>query len=142
MTKQKNQKQGTTNIGDETIGSRLTQARVNCGFSQSGLARETGIAQTQISAWEADKRRINVDALATLATKFCVSADELLGITPTQDKRTGSPHRRILRRVERIYDLPQSTQSLVLRSLELMIEGGSQRISVRGQPLAKRQKKK
>jgi len=140
MTKKKKSKQDTANAGGETIGSRLTQARVNCGFSQSGLARETGIAQTQISAWEADKRRINVGALATLATTLNVSTDELLGIKPAQDKRTVSPHRRILRHVEKICDLPQSTQAHVLRSLELMIEGGAKRISVRGQPLAKRQK--
>ena len=142
MASKKRLEKDATSAGGETLGSRLAQIRATNGYSQAGLARETCIAQNLISDWETGKRRINVDALATLAMKFHVSADELLGITPLRHRNAVPPRRRILRRVERIYDLPQATQDLVLRSLELMIEGGAGRIPVRGQPLAKRSSKK
>lgn len=127
---------------NESLGTRLARARATRGYSQSGLARETGIRQSLISDWETGKRRINVNALATLAMKLHVSADELLGIKPLLDKRAVPPRLRILRRVEKIYELPRATQDLVLRSLELMIEGGFGRIPARDKSRALREQRK
>lgn len=142
MAGKKRLKKDGTNASSETIGSRLAQARANRGFTQSGVSRMVGVPQNMISEFERDCRRVNVEVLAKLAMALNVSADELLGIKPLLDKRAVPPRLRILRRVEKIYELPRATQDLVLRSLELMIEGGFGRIPAREKGRAVQAQKK
>jgi len=118
------EKQDSSKERGDTLGARLAKARTEKGFTQSGLSREIGIPQNLISQYETHKKRLYADVLARLAMKLNVSTDELLGTKPVLDKRAVPPRLRILRRLEKIYELPPATQVHVLRCLDLLIEGG------------------
>jgi transcriptional regulator with XRE-family HTH domain len=108
----------------KTLGARLAAARKAKGYTQAGLARQLGIPQALISQYESHKKRLYADTLARLAVALDVSADELLSLKRTAAPRGVPPRLRILRRLERIYELPPGTQEKVLRCLDLLIEGG------------------
>ena len=109
----------------DTLGERLARARKGKGYTQAGLAREIGIPQNLISEYETGKKRLYADTLARLAATLDVSADELLGLSRRgPGPRAVPPRLRILRRLEKIAELPAATQGHVLRCLDLLIEGG------------------
>lgn len=54
------------------------QREVN-GYSQSKLARETGLKQQMISWWEAGKGLPNIDFCVQLADFYGITLDELVG---------------------------------------------------------------
>jgi transcriptional regulator with XRE-family HTH domain len=51
----------------EGIGSRIAEARLAAGFSQSAFARETGFALKTISSWENNLRHPKMANLHRLA---------------------------------------------------------------------------
>ncbi len=58
--------------------------------------------------------------IVRLAVALGVSADELLGIEPLP-KRSASPNRRILRRLEQIEKLPKRDQDAILRTIDAFL---------------------
>lgn len=60
-------------------GEALKYQREINGYSQSELARKTGLKQQMISYWEANKGLPNVDFCVQLADFYGISVDELIG---------------------------------------------------------------
>lgn len=60
------------------------QREIN-GYSQSEVARKTGLKQQMISHWEANKSLPNIDFCVTLADFYGITVDELIG-RDTQNK--------------------------------------------------------
>ena len=54
------------------------QREIN-GYSQSSLAKATGISLQNISLWEAGKNLPNIDFCVRLADFYGISLDELVG---------------------------------------------------------------
>lgn len=54
------------------------QREIN-GYSQSDLAKATGISQPMISIWEAGKSLPNIEFCVKLADFYGISLDELIG---------------------------------------------------------------
>jgi transcriptional regulator with XRE-family HTH domain len=74
----------------ETLGVRLRARREQAGFSQTEVARQTGIIQRDISLLERGKKHaLWADTLLRLATALGCSTDYLLGLSddPTPAKR-------------------------------------------------------
>lgn len=63
-----------------TFGQRLKFAREAQGWSQSELARQTSLAQAQVSRMEAGLAVPKAPILVRLATSLSVSTDYLLGL--------------------------------------------------------------
>lgn len=61
-----------------TLGGKITGLRRSAGLTQRALAKQTGVAQSTISAAERDQRTPDLDTLKTLAAAFGVSAAEIL----------------------------------------------------------------
>lgn len=61
------------------IGEALKYQREINGYSQSKVARETGISQQNISSWESDKQEPSITFCIKLANFYGVSLDELVG---------------------------------------------------------------
>src|SRR5258708_783687 len=61
-----------------TIGFRLKSARTMRGYTLRQVANEIGIAPIQLSQYERDIRKPNIDNLIDLAVFYCVMVDELL----------------------------------------------------------------
>ena len=60
-------------------GEALKYQREINGYSQSELARKTGLRQQMISYWEANKGLPNIDFCVQLADFYGISLDELIG---------------------------------------------------------------
>ena len=60
-------------------GEALKYQREINGYSQSELARKTGLKQQRISYWEANKGLPNIDFCVQLADFYGISLDELVG---------------------------------------------------------------
>lgn len=67
-------------------GEALKQQRQLNGYTQERLAKETGIVQPNISAWENNIYTPSIDFLVQLADFYGITLDELVG----RDSRTGS----------------------------------------------------
>lgn len=63
----------------ESLGSRLREARKNAGISQTQVSKLTGIAQNVLSDYEHDLHEPKPSRLQTLAELYAVSVDWLLG---------------------------------------------------------------
>lgn len=70
-------KQTATPI-DVEIGTRLRQARIKCGLTQTDLAKAAGISFQQIQKYERGANRLTLSTLALLRPVLGVEAFELL----------------------------------------------------------------
>lgn len=62
-----------------SFGQRLRELRVAAGLSQLALAKKSGLAQTNISGWEAGRSAPLVTVLPALAAALGCDAADLLG---------------------------------------------------------------
>ena len=60
-------------------GEALKYQREINGYSQSELAKRTGLKQQMISWWEANKGLPNIDFCVILADFYGITVDELIG---------------------------------------------------------------
>jgi transcriptional regulator with XRE-family HTH domain len=69
-----------------TFGQRFRTARLERNLTQYGASElifGTRERQAEISRWEADKQKPGIEALALVAERFNISADELIGVSRT-----------------------------------------------------------
>ena len=114
-----------------TIGSRIRLERLRKGVSQAELARNTGIAQANISKIESGKQ----DILVSTLLQICAA----LGIRPATVFETKPRHRQKLTRsrfekiIAAVIDnglrIQRRDRMLVRLLRDTMIVGGSRRIS-------------
>jgi transcriptional regulator with XRE-family HTH domain len=110
-------------LSKKELGARLRAIRQRRGMTQSELADAIGTHFTGISAVERGVRGLTLQQAVKLATALKVSPDELLHpkkATPVKpvDRREG----RLLRRIERIRDLPPLQQRTVLDVLDSLLK--------------------
>ena len=60
-------------------GEALKQQRLICGYTQEQVSKATGIAQSNLSAWENDVYAPSIDFCIALADFYDISLDELVG---------------------------------------------------------------
>lgn len=61
------------------FGFELKSHREAAGYSQTEVAKKTGITQAAISRWEDDLRIPNIENCIILANLYDISLDELVG---------------------------------------------------------------
>ena len=61
------------------FAEKMKQARINTGFTQREVARDTGIPQSTIAYIETGKREPDIEKLGILADFYGVSLDWLIG---------------------------------------------------------------
>lgn len=73
-------------------GDQFKSIREDRGYSQSELAKRTGISQQNISFWENNKRIPSIDFCITLAKFYGCTLDELVGLSeePNEYKQSTS----------------------------------------------------
>jgi transcriptional regulator with XRE-family HTH domain len=110
------------NLGQETIGQRISRLRKEKGLSQVELAQKIGLIQALVSEYERDKIRPHYEMVIRFALALEISADELLGLTPPK-KAVSKPSLKILRRLKKIENLPPSQQTTILRNIDMFLKG-------------------
>jgi transcriptional regulator with XRE-family HTH domain len=106
--------------GGETLGQRIARLRKERGYTQTELAERIGIIQALVSDYERGKLRLSADMAIRFATALEVSTEDLLRPNDSKPLRR-KPSRRVLRRMERIQELPPRRQYFVLKALDALL---------------------
>lgn len=114
-------------LGDESVGQRIARIRKERGYTQNELAERIGTIQALVSDYERDKLRLNAEMAVRFAIALEVSTDELLGLHSANGKSKAKsngrkPSRRVLRRLEKIEDLPTHQQAVLLKTIDTFIK--------------------
>ena len=105
-----------------TPGIRIAQRRREKGLTQKELANITDIQWSLISEYERGRLRLNDMALYKISEALEISTDEILGLE-TNKHLESATSLRIMRRVNRIKDLPIPKQKALLQVIDGFIKG-------------------
>ncbi len=103
------------------FGSRLAALRQGRGLTQTELGAAGGVSQRVIAYYETESTQPPGALLVDLARALRCTTDALLGVKPTPEQlapRTA----RLLKRLQRIEDLPPADQRAVLKLVDAMLE--------------------
>lgn len=90
----------------------LRHYRLAAGLTQSAVAEQLGVDATAVSKWDLHRTRPPECAVATLATLYDVTADELQHVI---DRAHGGPAEQVLALTESVRALAQSAVRAALR---------------------------
>ena len=65
------------------LSKKIYELRMSFGWTQVQLAQKLGVTKQTVSNWENDNIQPSIDMLIKISKVFNVSADYLLGLTPT-----------------------------------------------------------
>lgn len=103
------------------FGTRLAALRQAKGMTQVELGEAVGVSNRVIAYYEADGAQPPGAMLVDLARVLKVSTGELLGLTPLSEK-TSPRTARLLKRLQRIEELPPADQRAVLNLVDAMLD--------------------
>mgnify|MGYP004635745017 CR=1 FL=1 len=63
----------------ESFASKLKRARINTGFTQREVEKETGIKQPTLASYETGRTQPDIESIGILADFYGVSCDWLIG---------------------------------------------------------------
>lgn len=108
----------------EGFGARLAALRQRRGLSQTELGKAVGVSKRVIVYYESAGAQPPGAMLVDLARALRVTADELLGLKPL--RATPSPKvARLLKRLERLAELPPAEQRAVLKVVDGFLDAHS-----------------
>ena len=105
----------------EGFGPRLAALRQSQGMTQTELGHAAGISQRMVAYYELESAQPPGALLVDFARALKVSADALLGLTPTTE-RVSPKTARLLKRLTRIAELPPADQRAVLKLVDAMLD--------------------
>lgn len=110
------------------VGARLRRLREARDVSQVELAKRLGVTQSNVSEMERGIRTVTSHFAVKLSKSLRVSIDEILIGSNGAAEKTPLSSVKLLRRVQRIEELPEARQRVVLKFIDALIdqEGGRQ----------------
>lgn len=119
-------------LGDESLGQRIARLRKIKGYTQTDLAKEMAQGNSSereirnirvlISDYERNRLKPNYEMIARISIALEVTTDELIGLKSTKIK-TNSTSLKIMRRIKRIEALPPAKQNIILKNIDIVING-------------------
>jgi len=102
---------------EETFGQHLARVRKQRGFSQVALAEKIGVTARVLCYYERETKRPPAHLLPKIAAALDLSLDELLGTKDVHlDGR--SVDAKLLRKLEKLKDLPAEDRRLVVQMID------------------------
>lgn len=101
------------------LGKRVMLLRKSHGMTQTELARDIGVSQQAIFAYELGDRRISALILEKIAKRFALSMDQLLGHSPAPTRK-GRLSPKAMRHAERLLALSKTQQRFVVRIIDVL----------------------
>jgi len=103
-------------------GIRIAQRRKEKGLTQKELANITNIPWPLVSEYERGRLRLNDMALYKISKALEISTDEILGLETNKHLKYATSL-RIMKRVNRIKELPIPKQKALLQVIDGFIKG-------------------
>lgn len=104
------------------LGAHISQLRKELGLTQADLARDLGVSQQTVFAYELGDRRPSVLMLAKMASVLDTPVETLIGLSKSQRPA----HRRLsaagVRQAERIQQLNKTQLRFVVKIIDVLIE--------------------
>jgi transcriptional regulator with XRE-family HTH domain len=113
---------------EQAIGTRIAEIRKRRAMTQVELASEVGMNQSLLSRYERGRVRLHGALVADFAKALHVTADELLGLKPTNGTDILAD-RRIVRRIQAIGKLPRRKMEVLLSTIDSFLRGESSKNS-------------
>ena len=104
-------------VSKKDIGLRLKLLRQQQGLTQVELAERLEMTQSNLSAIERGARGVTVHQVVRIAAALRASTDEIL-LADKAPKPEHRPKKRLMKRLQRIEELPDRDQRIVLQLLE------------------------
>jgi transcriptional regulator with XRE-family HTH domain len=119
-------------LSNKKIGERLRTIRRERGMTQAELADVLDTHFTSISQIERGQRGLTVQQLVKLASALNVTPNELLLNGKANPVPLSTRRSRILRRLQRLEELPQAEQKAILKILDGLLDRNNARGRGRG----------
>jgi len=104
----------------KALGAHVSTLRKSRGMTQAELARDIGVSQQAVFAYELGERRISVLVLAKLAKIFAVSVEEMVGFSKPARAPKGRLTARAIRNAERLQALKKTQQRFIIRIIDAL----------------------
>ena len=104
----------------QALGQTIATLRKAQNMTQGQLAEYLGISQQHMASFEKGIRKVPASMLPTLAKRFRISVDELVGLKDTAAKRGPMP--KLQRQIEQVAQLPRTKQKFVSKMLDTVIQ--------------------
>jgi transcriptional regulator with XRE-family HTH domain len=115
-------------LSKKDLGTRLRALRLARGLTQAEVADAIGTHFTVISSVERGVRALTLQQVVKLADSLKVSPDDLLQKKkPPKVPATSRQDGRLLRRIDRIRELPPAQQRTVLDVLDSLLKAHGSR---------------
>ncbi len=105
------------------FGKRLATLRKAAGYTQQELADAVGVTRRMIAYYEGETKYPATALLPVFSRALGVSADKLLGITPTAE--VTKVNRRLQHRLQRFDQLSKRDQEGLLRTIDVFLRKAS-----------------
>lgn len=116
----------TATVDSMAIASRLVRFRKSRGLTQAQLADALGITRNLLANYEMGRTRLTDESIIKIASALKVSADDLLGIKETDGASATVPAVRLVRRMQKIAQLPPAEQKVILKTIDTYLKGAGQ----------------
>ena len=127
MRRRKLEKLLIANIEDNSIGKQISKLRKLRGLTQKQLADKIGISRSAIADYEHGKNHIYDLMILSIANALDVSPNDVLCFSK-KNVIDFNPSLRLMKRIEKIIQLPPAQQKAILRTLDLALKA-SQKVS-------------
>ena len=94
------------------------------GLTQSQLAEKVGITRNLLANYEMGRTHLTDESIILIAKALNVSTDQLLGIREPSEV-TQVPSVRLVRRMQKIAQLPQPEQKAILKTIDTFLKGAN-----------------
>jgi transcriptional regulator with XRE-family HTH domain len=108
-----------------TFGAQLSALRKARGFTQPQLAKMLDISVDMLTYYERRAKNPTAEFVAKVAKALNISADELLGHSVKNGRKSGPPS-LIEQRLQAIRQLPRERQKLLLQVLDTFLRDANQ----------------
>lgn len=105
----------------EGFGVRLAEIRKSRGLTQTDLGAAVGVSKRVIAYYELESTQPPGAMLPDLARALGVAVEELLGTKPIKEKLRPKTA-RLLKRLQRVEELPNADQKAVLKFVDALIQ--------------------
>lgn len=110
-------------LGEETVGQRLSKLRKARGLTQVDLANTIGIRQVLVSDYERGRLRPNCEMIVRFAMALDVTTDEILGLKNSKKNDHHQLSLQIIRRAKKIEELPDPQKRTLLKTIDTFLKG-------------------